>query len=100
MGASKDWGWGSRQNRGSEPFQDRKGKGDPWHNHRNAQAARKHEESERKIAAWVHVIPRQKGGKLIKQRVKGTRLQIEAEVRNLRASMRGDADVVIHTWMK
>lgn len=99
MGASKDWGWGSRQKTGSQPFQDKSKKHDPWQDHRNAKAARKHEESERKISAWVHVVDR-KTGKKIKQRVKGTRVEIEDEVRNLRSSMRGDADVVIHTWMK
>lgn len=105
MGLGTNWGWGSRPTKPNSAFQDRRGKGgklDPWENHHNAKLARKHEESERKIAAWVHVVPRGKGnkGKVIKQRVKGTRQEIMDEVRNLRSSVRGDADVVIHTWIK
>lgn len=99
MGASKDWGWGSRQKKGSEPFQDRKGKGDPWHNHRNAEAARKHEESERKIGAMIYTTDR-RTHKVLKTKVRGTRVEIEDQVRNMRSSLRGDADVVIHTWLK
>jgi hypothetical protein len=99
MGASKDWGWGSRQKKGAQPFQDKSKKHDLWQDHRNAQAARKHEESDRVISAWVHVIDR-KTHKKSKQRVRGTRRDIEGEVQNLRRSLGGDADVVIHTWLK
>ncbi len=99
MGASKDWGWGSRQKKGSEPFQDRKKKNDPWQDHHNSRQARKHEESERKIGAVIHVIDR-KTHKKLTQQMRGTRAEIEDQVRNLRSSLRGDADVVIHTWRK